>query len=405
MDDFTKTKIGFTIALLAVAFTLHPVINTYGHIGFNFLNLPITIKLAFFLTVSLLGVAVYFISLQFISFKQFSILNKISDIAYALSLTVPIVFISFWLLILTGDLLSNVTSKIPNYAWNIVAAVIAGGITGFVAQYFKRSLMKKNIESKREESTRKEMEILMRVDRLIREGHYDLSIIDSFKVIELALRQAVEPITGEINVRTIQRLLHNAVELNIITANDLRQIDEIRTLRNEAAHLEAAITKEQALKASGIAKRLLKTKSIVSSISGYNWLSVNRDVAIRTFKGEKSHFEDEATDHLLDAWKHRDGAVSGEISVFFETGLIYKPELIFNMFRDEASEFDAWLKQIDAQMFTDYLGEQVNTLERLKKEIISSLTNYVDNSTDNLNTELANKVIKKVSKIRVRKIV
>lgn len=404
MDEFAKTKIGFTVALLAVVFAIKPLIDAYGGLGYFIFDYKITIQDAFFVAVGLLGVAVYFISLQFVSDKYVSFFEKVSNGAYALSLSVPIVYLALWLLVTLGGWLAVLVTTIPEGIWNTMAAIIAGVITSLLTSTINKTIRKKDTESKQEENRKKEIELLTRAEHMIDEGHYDLSLLESGKIMELSLRQAVTLASGESKMFSMHNLIQRAHKLNLVSESDLEHINSVRILRNNATHLDSKVTKEQAVQAATVAKRLVKTLSFVIDIAGYNWLRVNRSEAIRALQGNNKPLLKTVESHLWDAWLNRDGAVSGEISEFFEVALISNLQTIVDIFSNNENQLEVWLEQLDTQMFTDYIGGQLSKLDELKIDILASLESYIASSNNDAGKNIAHKIRNKINTISVREI-
>jgi HEPN domain-containing protein len=404
MDEFTKTKIGYTIALLAVAFTIYPLIETNKNVGFVFFDIQITIQNAYFLAVSLLAIAVYFISLQFISTKQIDFFDKASNIAYALSLSIPALYISFWLLVILAGWLSTIITYVSPVFWNFLAGLITGLIGKYIATRINKSLKSKDAESKQEENRRQEIALLSRAEQLIEDAHYDLSLLESGKIIELALRQAITLMTGESKLFSMHNLIQRIQKLHVIPQEDIQKIDEVRILRNNTSHLDTKITKDQAISAVNVAKRLVKTLSYSHDTSGFTWLRIHQADALKALSGNNNELLRTVLQHLWEAWVTRDGAVSGEISIFFEEALINNPEIVVNLFKHNEEQLNAWLEQIDTQMFTDYVGGKKEDLVLLKNKIVSSLENYIEKSKNTENISVASRIKEVIINIEVREI-
>ena len=404
MDEFAKTKIGFTIALLATAFALKPLVDAYGQIGFIFFDFRITIKIAFLITIGLLGIAVYFISLQFISTKQIALFEKVSGSSYALALSVPVVFIILWFLVIIGGWLTKVVTIIPEMVWNILAGLISGIVANTISSAIRKAINKKDNESKQSENRKKELELLSRAEHLIEDGHFDLALLETGKIMEMTLRQAVTSATGESKLLTMYTLIQQAHKLNLLSNLDIEQVNSVRVLRNNANHLESEITKEQSKEAVSVAKRMIKTLSFAKGIAGYNWLKVNRSEAINALRGNNKPLVSTVIVHLWDAWVNRDGAISGEISEFFEVALQNNPKTIIDMFSNNKDQFNSWLNQIDTQMFTDYIGGQVEQLTNLKVNLSNSLKNFIISSKSESDQKIAQIIKNKIESISVREI-
>ena len=392
MTEFAKIKIGFTIALLAVLFALKPLIDAYGEVGFLLFDYNITAKLAYFVAVALLCIAVYFNSIQFVSQKYVSILEKISSIAYACSLSTPIVFFGLWFVVVMGGVFAELVSVNFETTRSVIVAILAGALAAISTITISKGIEKKSFESKQEDNRKKELELLSRAEHLIDDGHYDLSILESCKIMELSLRQAVTLASGQSKMFSMHNLIQRAHKLNLVSSSDLEHINNTRILRNNATHLDSNVTKEQASQAVSVAKRLVKTLLFAKSNTGYNWLRVYQPEAIKALQGRDQSLHDTVVRHLWDAWVNRDGAVSGEISEFFEAALQNNPQLIIDMFLKNEGQLKSWLGQLGSQMFTDYIGGQLSKLNELKNSILSSLQAYIDSSNNENEISIAENI-------------
>ncbi len=129
MDEFTRTKIGFTITLLAALFTLQPLVDAYESVGFVFLSYNVTIRLAFLIVLGALGLAVYLISFQFIAGRRIDWLDRSSDVVYGIALLVPLAFIALWGLVILIGYLETFTAAIPTNLLNVLAGIAVGAAT------------------------------------------------------------------------------------------------------------------------------------------------------------------------------------------------------------------------------------------------------------------------------------
>jgi HEPN domain-containing protein len=378
MTEFAKIKIGFTIALLAVLFALKPLIDAYGGVGFLLFDYKITIQLAYFAAVAFLCIAVYLISIQFVSHKYVSILEKISNIAYACSLSAPIVFFGLWFLVVIGEVFAELVTINSETTRSVLAAILASVLTAILAATINKAIEKKDFESKQEDNRKQELELLSRAEHLIDDSHYDLSVLESCKIMELSLRQAVTLASGQSKMFSMHDLIKRARKLNLVSESDMEYINNTRILRNNATHLDSEVTKEQASQAVSVAKRLVKTLLFARNNTSYNWLKVYRSEAIKALQGRDQSLHNTVIRHLWDAWVNRDGAVSWEISEFFEAALQNNPQLIIDMFLKNKGQLESWLDRLGSQMFTDYIGGQLSKLNELKNSILSSLQAYID---------------------------
>ncbi|MBC6427965.1 MAG: hypothetical protein GDA55_01845, partial [Cellvibrionales bacterium] len=98
MNDLFKVKAAFIVGLLATVFLFKPLVDSNSDFGFDIFHVKITVEHAYMFLTACLGLAVYLISLQFVSPKYFKTINSISDTCYLLALLTPLVFFVSWIL-------------------------------------------------------------------------------------------------------------------------------------------------------------------------------------------------------------------------------------------------------------------------------------------------------------------
>ncbi|SME96531.1 hypothetical protein SAMN06295933_0896 [Desulfovibrio gilichinskyi] len=99
MDEIFKTKVGFTVTLLAVIFTIKPLIDQQASLGFTIFDSAITISYAYNTFALFLCLSVYCISLQFLV-PASVLLPKLINTFYAVALSTPLFFVFFGVLLL-----------------------------------------------------------------------------------------------------------------------------------------------------------------------------------------------------------------------------------------------------------------------------------------------------------------
>jgi len=151
MNELFKTKVGFTVGLLAAAFTIEPVIDKNSDIGFVVFGAKITLQHAYHLLMSCLGLSVYFNSIQFATDKHFPLLDKISNGAYALALAIPPIYAAFALMNIILANLSHIGVNVSPIASSLISGVLTGLMATFLYQFLDKSLRLK-FDNKRETS-------------------------------------------------------------------------------------------------------------------------------------------------------------------------------------------------------------------------------------------------------------
>lgn len=404
MDDFFKTKVGFTIGLLAAVFAFKPLVDSNSDIGFSIFQVKITVKYAYIFLTAFLGLAVYFISLQFASSKHLKILDGISDACYSIALATPPVFLAFWLITITLGYLGTYISLIPEYAINFIAGVLSSIFASFVYNFLRNSIKDKFLTAEKEQERKVNFEMLSRGQELLNSGMYDMSVLESSKVVESALRSLLSTRGIKTKHGSMLELVRLSEEHRILSGQDINFLDEIRKKRNESVHMIDAVDKESAERILHISRELLTKLDSVASSSGYVWIEKNREKVLQLFKEGEANKCSQPLQMLKEAWRNRDGAVWLELTDFFEVALINHPELIISMFKDEEELLNSWLESAEVQLFTDFLGGDKERLINNRKIIISKINEYID-KTDNLNNlSIAKEMLAVIENSKIREI-
>ncbi len=172
MDDFFKTKVGFTIGLLAAVFAFKPLVDSNSDVGFSIFQVKITIEYAYIFLTAFLGLAVYFISLQFASSKHVKTLDAISDACYSIALATPPVFLVFWLITISLSYVGSYASQIPSYAVNFLAGVLSSIFASVIYSFLQKSIKSKFLAEEKQQERKVDIEILSRAKELADIGMY-----------------------------------------------------------------------------------------------------------------------------------------------------------------------------------------------------------------------------------------
>ncbi|CAA0103211.1 Uncharacterised protein [BD1-7 clade bacterium] len=404
MDDFFKTKVGFTIGLLAAVFTLKPLIDANSSHGFSVFGLKITIQYAYLFLMACLGLAVYFISLQFASQKHMAALDKASNACYAVALATPPIFAVFWILVLLGDLIGGMVKSIPPSFLNVMAGALTGVLASFLSSFLTKSIQSKFSKVEKEKERQVDLSLMTRASELYKSGMYDLSVLEASKVIESTLRGLLELRGVSVTDIGMGRLIDLADKNRLLTEVDVSLLHEIRKARNVSVHSVDAITQSIAKRIINLSRELIFKFDIGDEPSAYEWLEKNRQTVLKQFKSGDRKKCKKPIEMLRQAWIHRDGAVWLEIAEFFEVLLENSPELLIEMFASDAETFEEWLMQGGNQLFTDFVGGDVDRLIRNKASFEKSLSNYLASSNNELYRSIANEILEMVRSTQVREI-
>ncbi len=284
MDEFFKTKVGFTIGLLAAVFAIKPIIEANASSGFEIFNFKITIEYAYLFLTFCLSLAVYFISLQFASEKHVVVLDKISNFCYSLALATPPVYFSLWLITETLRFVGGYLVQIPDSWVNTISGVISGVFAAAIYDFFRKTIKNKFLSAEKVEERRLDFELLKRAHELFKSGMYDMSVLESSKVVESVIRRLLESRNISIKNGNLLELVRLSESNGILNKHDASLFHEIRKKRNESVHSFDAIDKETAGRILFLSRDLISKLDLSSSSSSYEWLEQNRAKVLELFK-------------------------------------------------------------------------------------------------------------------------
>ena len=258
MTDLDKIKVGFALALLGVLFTLNPIINQNIQFSFFLFGISLSIKLAFLILGVLLGSSVFFYATARIDDSfPFQLIKKAGHIAYSAGLLIPPFYILLFLVSVLTDFVSGITdSKFLTDVFNFLSAVVViGFVITFVFLLFRKFVNMERDEKVREYSER-EIELLRRAKELFDKEYYDISLSESWKTIEIALKKAFVSRNISFNNNPI-RMVKIALEKKMLTNNQAEELFGIRKLRNAAAHSDMNVSIDDAQNALDAADKIL----------------------------------------------------------------------------------------------------------------------------------------------------
>lgn len=268
MNEFTKAKISFALALLGTLFALHPFLKEYPDLQFEYLieylHYPIKVSYIFFLTAGLLAVSVYCYGVDLVRERPSAWLERLGNTTYALAIWVPPFFLGLYLAsLLEHQLEAGHLKMLARLAPFITIGLGIAWVlvTQLVAWRLRRRLGERDRIAKVQQLHEQEIHSLGRAREMYASGHYDLSVIEAWRAIEARLRRVllhrrirrVAP-TPEAMIETLSRhgLLHEDAR---------RLLQELRHQWNIAVSVEP-LTRESAEAALGAARKILATIQI-----------------------------------------------------------------------------------------------------------------------------------------------
>lgn len=259
MTDFAKAKIAFALAMVGVLFAIHSIIKDFGAAGYDFFGIVLEIRFFYFGIVALLGSAVYFYALDFITKNPIGIAHKIGNLLYALSLFIPPLYLILWVVTKVADLVafisrSSVVGIISQYLLTLIGAIFGA----ILSNTFSTVMNRKDRQSSVDQLATQEGAHLRRAEEMLESEHYDLAALEAFRAVEIALRRAF--VDSDIRIRS-QRpvdIISIAAKVGIIPTDIVGTIQEVRVARNNAVHGSRPITNEQAKWLVDTTKQILR---------------------------------------------------------------------------------------------------------------------------------------------------
>lgn len=243
MTEYTKTKITFTLSLLAVLFVFYQILRELGPVGFTFFGLFLEIRLFYYAIVFLIGVAVYTHAIAFIRDRPVVIAECVGNTAYAMAIAVPALCVLLWI---TSWLARFVVFVSKSIVFGAITSIVLGVLSSVSAiLVYGRLRLTLNLMDRKARVLQLSMEEVSHIDRasmMFQAGHYDLSVFEAFRAIESALQSAVAGRQISIRNTGFRGLLDASLKGKVLPQEMERIIEDIRILRNRAAHAEEPIS-------------------------------------------------------------------------------------------------------------------------------------------------------------------
>lgn len=242
MTEFTKLKMGFSVALLAALFMLRPLIEPLtskaGGIHVVLFGLKIYLQALYFLFAGALGLSAYFFALELLSGKSTApFAQKAGNTTYALAILMPPAFAAIWTI---GQASASLRERSGSEAAALVfsialTAVVVGAALG-VLIYIRRVMSERDRSFTVSRLADEETEQMAKANGLLEAGLYDLAVVQCFQTIETALRRVLLARGGVAGYATVKDMLALAQKRALLGGEDRRRIHDVRVLRNEVTH-------------------------------------------------------------------------------------------------------------------------------------------------------------------------
>lgn len=210
------------------------------------LNLIFNVMLVF------LFLCVYFYTLDYArtsstnEWKFFRHFRSIGNFFFAFSLFIlPFSFLIYFVMYLL-----TIIPKIPVSDFTILNLIITG-ISGAIVSIISYIIGKRMTSRQKNEAIKDiqntEEDAMNKAVELFQNGFYSASLLEMGKIIEIALqKKLLKEKNLQVQRTGLGKLLELAVKYEVINNRMISSIEEIRNMRNKAAHLDIEFSKKDA---------------------------------------------------------------------------------------------------------------------------------------------------------------
>ncbi len=192
--EFTKTKMHFTIGLLAALFALHPFFPQFDKIHFTYMGTVIPLSYAFMAIGVLLAGAVYFYATDLMSEQSSTLSQRLGNWLYALAIMMVPFYAGMYLTtllenyLITNEMLGNVNLQTPAITIGILVFwLVLWQLGGVLLRHYMTA---RDWISRIDQMADSEMDALKRAKDLLEADHADLAIIQFSKAVNARLKMA-----------------------------------------------------------------------------------------------------------------------------------------------------------------------------------------------------------------------
>ena len=255
--EFILGFVGLAISLSAFKDKLSNIIIDLGFIQFSLSTYFFAIIIGLVICLYLYTIERAVRNTKFGNYKIFDHIIKVAYAIFILLIASPI----FLLLSLTCYQFIRMLGYLNVKGLNVISSIVST-VIGVATGYFSSSIASKTIKQKQdkqqEELECEEIRELEIATRLLNDDYYSQAILETSKVLELHLFKLLKKLDVRVQRHRFLDILSLAKRKELINKNDVMIINEIRQMRNSAAHLDTKHTKEQAENAVNFAKKLIQ---------------------------------------------------------------------------------------------------------------------------------------------------
>lgn len=155
-------------------------------------------------------------------------------------------------IVAVGQLNQNTISTITSLSVGIASLLI-----GLLSRIFVDKYIRFKKEREQDQLQAQEIKELETATKLFQDGYHSQAILEAFKILELHLYRLLTDKDIRVQRQRFNDILRLSVQHEILTSEDVQILEEIREMRNSAAHLNVVHNKDQAEKTMMFVKDLI----------------------------------------------------------------------------------------------------------------------------------------------------
>jgi len=196
------------------------------------------------------------------SWKVIDYIEKTAFIIFVFIILSPILLGLIFTVYLGVDNYTKLSIEQKATLTSIVTGVL-GVLSGVISTLTTTKYFKFKHKSRQDEIEKEEIKELENAIKLYENNFYSQAILEAFKVLEIHIIRLLtkKQINIPQNQYSFKELFKYAIKLELLDSKDIETIDEIRRMRNSAAHLDKEHTKQQATKSIEFIKYLIQRTS------------------------------------------------------------------------------------------------------------------------------------------------
>lgn len=263
-EALTKDKAIFVVALLGAFLAFSPFKDDLSNIYILIGNIKYTLLGIMITFIALLALSVYLYALDYIRYNfgkyqnafVFRCIIPVANFFYSVAILFPLLILFLWIVSFGSSI-----SFVKKYFFIIWIFDFIGSVAVGILSIKNSVFLRKEAKKEELESIEKAKAIaLQRAIQLLCGDFYRESMMESFKALELALREILlqNDSLHEPQFINVIQLANMALENKLINKNTLSEIQKLQSLRDKIIHSWVEVTKDQANFALKVVRDILE---------------------------------------------------------------------------------------------------------------------------------------------------